>query len=601
MSGSYRRLTRSVRLLAAAAVLFALAGLPQAQAQLNFNQLLRPMPAARVDANARRAQMEADRAGQDAFCSKAMAWLADNSAQPPGADARRATDGGTQRSPMPPSRSPLSDRSSRRASGDAGPGSPANVPRDAWLLEDSRFIPYFGKAYDQLSDDELTRYGQMARSCRAAPRTAGTMPVDISVFGRVFMPRLFPMLSKGVQALRAGRQEAQAAISQLDALAPGAGGLEGYQQLVADAPRLRSFLSAQDAEAFDRAMKGANERVARPAMANLAQQTIASAQGYEGLVAVNKLLREMQPTDRRANASADAATLQQLTARQSALAGGLAREEKARLGALGAGVVGLERGVAWAKDFNASYGKLADVPEIADVWRDFLKRRNELIDASRPELSRRIGQTRDVNELQALMAKYLPLESDQRTEGGTALATRAAEQRDAFDKRRILGDSAVAAAPASDGSSKGGHAPAKAVPAAEPLAKGEPSESEMYDLVKQQFDNQAAKVRRMAEMCKNGSMNNKNDPAAGLLCLTGMFGSAAGGAEAMKITSFEKLGCERASGKPGYVCDYLVSMSGGAMRAMGPSMTAMFGDGNAAQARFLKTKSGWMVYFGEKN
>lgn len=593
MAEAHSRVAPRLRARACILVVLGLTGLPAARAQINLNQLLRAAPPLRpqqIDMQSRRAQIEADRASQQDFCAKGLAWLSDTSTLPPAADPHRNQDTGGRRAGMA-ARTP-----SARADGLEGARRPpaASIPRDAWLLEDSRFAPQFGKPYDQLSPDELARFQKMGAGCRSAGRVAGVAPSDQAFFSRVFMPMLFPTLSKGVQAIRAGRQDALAAISKLDTLAPGEDGVQAYQQIAADAAQLRSFMATSEADAFDRALQAANERVVRPAMASMAQHTIARAQGYEGLVAVNKLLRELDPANRRAPSSGDAATLQQLAAKQSAIAGALAREEKARLAALGAGVVGLERGVAWSKEFNARYGNFTDVREIADVWRDFLARRGALIEASRAELSRRIGQARDAAELDALMARYLPLESDQRSEGGTALATRVAEQRDAIDKRRVLGD--TVATPAADGARGGQAAPARV--AAEPLAKGEPSESDMYDLVKEQFDAQARKIRQMAGMCKSGG---SNDPAAALLCLSGAMGKAVGAGDAMKITKFEKLGCERASGKPGYVCDYLVGVSGGVTRAMGPSMAAIYGDDGAAQARFLKSKSGWMAFFGEKN
>jgi hypothetical protein len=66
-------------------------------------------------------------------------------------------------------------------------------------------------------------------------------------------------------------------------------------------------------------------------------------------------------------------------------------------------------------------------------------------------------------------------------------------------------------------------------------------------------------------------------------------------------TSPRKLCCGRASGKPGFVCDYMIGVSGGITAAMGLSVAAMYGRGGAAQARFLKIKKGWTVFFGEKN
>ena len=61
-----------------------------------------------------------------------------------------------------------------------------------------------------------------------------------------------------------------------------------------------------------------------------------------------------------------------------------------------------------------------------------------------------------------------------------------------------------------------------------------------------------------------------------------------------EITTFRKLGCEKALGRPGYVCDYLAGMS-----QNNPAMTGVLGNmmraGEVTQARFVRLENGWLL------
>lgn len=88
--------------------------------------------------------------------------------------------------------------------------------------------------------------------------------------------------------------------------------------------------------------------------------------------------------------------------------------------------------------------------------------------------------------------------------------------------------------------------------------------------------------------------------ASAVVCLSMMMAGSAGADEPLRITKFEKLGCERASGKPGYVCDYLLATSGRVQQAGGAMLAQIAGRGGAVQARFLKTRDGWIAFWGER-
>lgn len=615
MPAFYRPSTRHARRAAAVAVLFALQGLPAAHAQIDLGRILRQSitPSRTDQGAAQRLPSAMQPTGYDAQqCARAANWLASDISKLPPEFAENGRFGNVA------GRAPEERTTFIKANktGPLGEIKPSEIPRDNWLLEDSRFVQQFGKPYDQMTIPELTELQKIGMSCRMMGRTQGGVMVDMAVYSRVFAPGVFPTYARGVQTIRATRQEVREVYAVLGTIPNTDEGYKTYQQIAANAPRLRGFMAASDLEMFDPAMAAANERVAKPALDRQAQQLAATAQGYDGLVAVNKLIFDMTGGERNSIAALQP-TVKALVARQDEIARELQRVEHARIEALGTGLVGLERGVAYSNEIEPRYRKYIRVGPINALWEEFISKRHAMIEASRPELSRRIGQTWDEASLKLLVAKYIPFGLDQQTAAGTALLTRVAEQTDEIEKRRILGPSAVASASPKGGAAgkggagstggkggapaKGGKAPAVVEDddAPEPLAKGEPSESVMYDMVKQRFDSQAAKIRETNEMCEQGPRGN--DPLGAIACLGVMATKGIGGGEAIKITKFEKLGCDRASGKPGFICDYMISISGGVTRAMGPTMNAIYGSGGAAQARFLKTKSSWIVFFGEKN
>jgi hypothetical protein len=489
-----------------------------------------------------------------------------------------------------------------RPGAQAGSAAALQIPYESWLLEDARFVPTFGQPFDALPADERERLQHAGNGCQAPRNARGQATADNTLFYRAFLPQYFPVYAQGVKAIRATRLEIDTARKELPLLSADARGFERYRELAAKSSQWTAFMGEAERAQYKQLLTSANERVAQSVYAERGRRAAAQASGYDGLMQLVQLQSEMT----RDGVGA-AAMPPEVRSRQSELSRELVAQERGRIDALGDGTVGLERGVQWYRDYQTRYEKpAAAVAELREMLTYFGQRRAALLDASQAELSQRIRQTRSESEVQALLARYIPLEMDQRRPSGTAVATSAAQWRDELDKRRVLGSSAVAATEAPP-ATQTNRPRAETVAAREPVSTaaqrsaervspGEPTESEMYDLVKSRFDNAAAEVRQMADSCKGGF---SNDAGKAIMCLAGGMAKQSGADEAMRITRFEKLGCERANGKPGYTCDYLVATSGGATRGMGASVAAMVGRGGAAQGRFLKTREGWIAFFGE--
>ena len=122
-------------------------------------------------------------------------------------------------------------------------------------------------------------------------------------------------------------------------------------------------------------------------------------------------------------------------------------------------------------------------------------------------------------------------------------------------------------------------------------AFAEPSEKEMHAAVAAKFAQINADLSTLAKRCERREF--RNDPLLAMQCLTVC--GAGGGSCSMsfELTRFEKLGCEKAEGQPGYVCDYVAGFSSNSPFAKG-AMNRLTGGGDTGQGRFLWRNDGWM-------
>ncbi len=115
---------------------------------------------------------------------------------------------------------------------------------------------------------------------------------------------------------------------------------------------------------------------------------------------------------------------------------------------------------------------------------------------------------------------------------------------------------------------------------------GEPTEEQMKWAVNYQFQ---AKLQKQESMTKVEA----KDAMSALVKLMGMATSGVN----YSIRSFEKYSCEKANGKPGYNCDYVMDLniSGGfAGNMYGPLLNKM-GSSEIRSARFTRVDGVWMI------
>lgn len=113
-------------------------------------------------------------------------------------------------------------------------------------------------------------------------------------------------------------------------------------------------------------------------------------------------------------------------------------------------------------------------------------------------------------------------------------------------------------------------------------AAAEPTEQDMRSAIQQQINRRYQNATALEQECKR--MRESQNPYVAIGCLMGKTQKMAN----ISITSFEKIGCEKARAVPGYRCDYRVRLSTGGL--LGP-LDNMGGGINTK--RFVNTSSGW--------
>jgi hypothetical protein len=452
------------------------------------------------------------------------------------------------------------------------------------LLEDKRFTAAFGRPYDQMPQDELRWYtSTVLPHCSTSKTPAAVLSSD----ERTMVLRALAKTNAGVV-----NNQRQAA-GTIESLTEEAAGLQatdaGYERLIAmmaTGGALRSTVSPEDWNEYLTAYGEAEKRIAIAAEDRIVAKAIPAASGLNGMIALTEL--QYSPLSKLSTApelkAARAANKAKVDQRLSELGSAFAAVERQRIDGLGSGAPGLQRGVQYQQEFSAGPGKIADkVKELAALKTYFSQRREAMLASAKTDLSDQIRRARSESELDQLSSRYL-LDSDKTTVAGTEILSVIEAQKYELEKRAVLGQGdPTSTSPTSAG--------VRQTAGKDTGARGEPTESEMYDAVASRIGSMNQATSDRAQACRSGNL----DSATGVLCaLTiGMQQGRAG--TPYRITTFEKHGCAAAVGKPGYVCDYLIGTSGGALSASGRMVEQIARNGDRVTTRFVQSNTGTWI------
>ncbi|WP_250494965.1 hypothetical protein [Caballeronia sp. GAWG1-1] len=486
--------------------------------------------------------------------------------------------------------------------------SPQSDPAVTALIQDARFAPVFGKTYDQIDPKMLTEYtSKILPHCFSTTGPLASIPPDQKAAATRAMTSF--RYNSNLRLLAQSR----AATGGLTELATEAESLKadetGHARLIeieASAQKILPQAPRAERDEFAKRMTVVEQRVAIPVEDAQTAQAIDNARGYPGMVELAKLYRmQNRPafstaltTSRNAEMAKIGVALNQLGTAQEAV-------ERQSIDALGTGLAGLQQGRTWSADFRRRYDGMERVPSVQETYQYFLSRRAQALESSRGEIEQQIRHARSGEEIAQIKSRYL-MDSDANAPAGVAIATAMVAQQEDLRKRSALGD-------AYEASSGNDSARPVAVADAQPRATsksserashlgGEPTAAEMYDAVNNRAQAIARGISSQNERCQQADRSRLTSGDA-MLCLTTMFmgSKSVRGNEPMRIDSFQKLGCAPASGKPGYVCDYSMNISGGPADAMRGMFTTLgSGGGETSEARFLNAGGHWIMQVDDK-
>ncbi len=128
-----------------------------------------------------------------------------------------------------------------------------------------------------------------------------------------------------------------------------------------------------------------------------------------------------------------------------------------------------------------------------------------------------------------------------------------------------------------------------------PSSPEEPDAREILFALKAKVDMINSQSHSNYERCRNGQY--ENDPLMAMECL-GTLTAGAGSEMWISITRFEKLGCAKPQGLPGYICDYVLGVNSDNPFWRGRA-AEVFGAGFMERGRFLRTRDGWTFMGGK--
>ncbi|MER2531362.1 MAG: hypothetical protein ABTR54_07115, partial [Candidatus Competibacter sp.] len=119
----------------------------------------------------------------------------------------------------------------------------------------------------------------------------------------------------------------------------------------------------------------------------------------------------------------------------------------------------------------------------------------------------------------------------------------------------------------------------------------EPTRDEMLSALQAKFAAINQHYNDLLTKCEQRQF--ENDPIRAMQCLQLYIVKPSQGSLAFKIEEFEKIGCEPASGQPGFICDYVFAASANSPFMKG-AIGEILGSGNLGQGRFVSQDNGWL-------
>lgn len=479
------------------------------------------------------------------------------------------------------------------------------------VLRADRFEPFFGTRYEDMSDVELRELSASASQCLRSDGPLTSMPTrERSLVSQSLTPTQQSTHKRYLASFEARDAALQKLADEALTLEPSKAGVNRWREIATQAGAMLNEARPATRNAYQANMKKADTVAVAPALPGIVDEALATAKGLEGLRTLATLAeRDVNPRLYSEGAIMDAAgiktreeCLERLRKGMDAIAAQIAATERARIDALGTGLVALEQGKIWHADYQSRVAPYANhASRLGELLSYFRGKRELALAAGEPDFQGSINQASNHEALQRLQAQYL-MSEDAHSAPGTALMTAIAQRRQEIDKSLALGrPTTVPAEPAAD---RPAAAPSGGNAANRDTAGGEPSEEVMYDLVHSVLADATKRQNDMMAQCSRGVRSNDmmmNQVCAALMLYKGLTTGITANAAVPKILQFEKLGCAPAVGKAGYLCDYTLAVEKQLNPSIvGPEAKALLEGSTLKSARFIESRSkGWMMIYSD--
>ena len=270
-----------------------------------------------------------------------------------------------------------------------------------------------------------------------------------------------------------------------------------------------------------------------------------------------------------------------LKSRAADLVKNLVAQDRTKLSTFGTGLAGLQAGTAWYNQFQSTFAPYRTDPAVTDALAALAAIRKPQIAGQADALLTRVTQSTSPSQLSSVLSTYLGVPSD-RSEPAAQRIFTAADTRQA-----TLGAAAVKA----EAEARSVTNFCKNVSAALPAGSAEPSARDMCMAIADQFDAVNDNLLAKKQVCESGGFRNQPLLAAECLVLCGGTGGTCN--LSYTLTRFQKIACEKATGQPGFVCDYAIGISANNAQ-LEKMISNMLGAGQLTQSRFVKTANGWL-------
>jgi len=458
------------------------------------------------------------------------------------------------------------------------------------LIRDARFSPVFGMTYDRMPPADVQRFSNIILPrCFAKTGPLGTLDPKLKDAAySVFSSRGFGMNATQLAKSRVVAGNVGELTQEMERLQADEAGHARYMAIQESATGVLPGSTPDVRSAFTTALDRAELRVVIPVETARVNQAIAEASGYDGMTALAGIIASYQGENiSAALRSAHEANAARLGARITQVAVPVAADERRRIDAIGDGADGLEQGVQWRRDYDSRLRPFAvHSPDIAALPAYLHQRRGPVLLGAQAPVRELILATRENQALRQVVSRFL-LPTDESMPGGAALYEIASRQSEYLRKRDILGEDLDAERAARYLGTMG----SAGAPAAmkRPLSD-EPTSEDIYDALQGQYDIKADAERSMNNHCNRGGASA--DISSLVMCM-GLGAKAMFGWDGRtEITRLRKIECVRASGKPGFVCDYEISRSGGELNAQGAVLNAALANGVREESRFVRSSDG---------